>query len=82
MLEQAANALTVPYEAVADRPEGGKAVYVLNADQTVTVVPVQVGIENALKIQVISDRLSGGEQVILNPDPTLTDGSAVAGGSR
>lgn len=78
------NALVIPNIALGNDPEGNPAVYRLTAASIVEVIPVEIGIENDIEVQVISDRLAEGDNVILDPGPELTDGldlSAPAGDS-
>ena len=76
LLDRAENALTVPFEALAQQPDGSYAVFKLNADNTVTQIPVTLGVENDLRVQVLADGLTETDVIVTNPDG-LVDGMAV-----
>lgn len=77
LLNRAENTLVLPYEAILEQPESGNVVYKVNEDNTVTIVPVTLGIENDLMAEVQGEGLQEGDKVIMNPSPTLTEGMTV-----
>lgn len=70
-------ALTVPYEAVSELEDGSTVVYVVKEDNTIQIVPVTVGLETDLLIEIQSGELTEGQQIVLNPSLALTEGMSV-----
>ena len=52
-------------------------VYVVNEDNTIHIVPVELGLETDLYTEVISDELTEGQTIVLSPSLTLTEGMSV-----
>lgn len=66
--------LVVPYEAVVEK-DGKSYVYIVVKEQAKRV-PVEIGLEGDLNIEITSG-LNKGDTVILNPPEDLQDGQAV-----
>lgn len=77
IIAEAADALTVPIEAVLDNGDGTGTVMRVKADNTVEALPVELGLENDLNMQIISDDLQPGDLLILGPEG-VTEGMTVA----
>ena len=77
IIAEVKDALSVPLEAVQDHGDGTATVWRVKEDKTVEPVEVQLGLENDLEIQLISDTLAVGDQLVLNPAEDLTEGMAV-----
>ena len=74
LTQVAQSALAIPKTAV--RRENGTGVFLLQKDQTVKWQPVQTGIGDALRVEVLKG-LSEGDAVADASDVTLKDGMAV-----
>lgn len=74
---KADDAKVIPIEALKDNNDGTYCVFRVNAENLLEKVTVEVGIEDALEIQVISDGLNEGDKIVLNPDETMTEGMSV-----
>lgn len=72
---EAPGAFAVPMEAILDNGDGTSSV-VRVKDGIVETVPVTLGLENDLEVQIISDMLQAGDQIIVNP-AGLVDGTKV-----
>ncbi|WP_313524758.1 efflux RND transporter periplasmic adaptor subunit [Anaerotignum sp.] len=70
-------AITVPYEAVSELEDGTTVVYTVKEDNTIHIVPITVGLETDLLIEVKEGELTEGQQVVLNPSLALTEGMTV-----
>ncbi len=71
-------ALVVPSEAVRFDLTGGESiVYVVNDDNSISHVPVKIGIDDGHNIEILSG-LSGGEQVVMGMLGRLKDGQEVS----
>lgn len=77
IIAEAADALTVPIEAVEDNGDGTGTVLRVKDDNTVEQLTVQLGLENDLNLQLISTDLQPGDLLILNREG-ITDGMAVS----
>lgn len=77
IIAEAADALTVPIEAVLDNGDGTGTVMRVKEDNTVEALTVELGLENDLNVQLISSALQPGDLLILNPEG-VTEGMAVA----
>ena len=76
-IAKAEQALTVPYEAVGELEDGSTVVYVVNADNTIHIVPVELGLETDLYVEIKGGELKEGQTIVMNPSLTLTEGMAV-----
>lgn len=68
--------LTIPYEAIYTTKEGEKWVFVENQG-VIKQVTIKTGVEGDLSVEVIGSGLKEGDQIVLNPTETLTDGMKV-----
>lgn len=76
-IAKAEQALTVPFEAIGELEDGSNVVYVVNEDNTVHIVPVELGLETDLYTEVISDELTEGQTIVLSPSLALEEGASV-----
>ncbi|MDD3395319.1 MAG: efflux RND transporter periplasmic adaptor subunit [Anaerotignum sp.] len=76
-IAQAEQVLTVPYEAVSELEDGSTVVYVVKEDNTIHIVPITIGLETDLLIEVQEGELTEGQQIVLNPNLALTEGMTV-----
>lgn len=76
IIEEVQNVLAVPIEAVADNGDGTGTVMRVKEDSTVETLSVKLGLETDLEMEVISDALQVGDQLLLNRDG-ITDGMTV-----
>ena len=76
-IAKAAQALTVPYEAVGELEDGSTVVYVVNEDNTIHIVPVKLGLETDLYVEIKGGDLKEGQTIVLNPSLALTEGMNV-----
>ena len=75
VLDEALNALSVPYDAVYENDQGQTCLLVLeegeDGELLLTELPVTTGLENDLDIAVEGDGLTEGVQVVTDPDRYL-----------
>ena len=67
----------VPIEAIFDNNDGTYAVIKIKEDNTLEKVPVELGVESVLDIEIISDKVQENDRIVLSPTPDLTDGMSV-----
>ncbi|RKD32352.1 efflux RND transporter periplasmic adaptor subunit [Thermohalobacter berrensis] len=70
------DALVVPYESLYQKRNGETVVFKVE-NGVVKEVPVKVGIEGDLKVEIISEKIKEGDKIIFNPDETIKDGMKV-----
>ena len=70
-------AIVVPIEAIFDNNDGTYAVINIKEDTTLEKVPVELGGESVLHIEIISDKVQENDRIVLSPTPDLTDGMSV-----
>ena len=71
------DALTLPWETITERDDGSVEVYIVNDDNTVSIVPVTLGIENDLIVEIHSSEINEETPVIINPGSHLEEGMSV-----
>lgn len=76
-IAKAEQALTVPFEAIGELEDGSNVVYVVNEDNTIHIVPVELGLETDLYTEVKSDELAEGQTIVLSPSLALEEGTSV-----
>ena len=78
LIQSKEKALIVPIDTILEDPETGEnSVVLLNGDNTVTIIPVKLGIEGTMNIEVISTKLKVKDKIILNPGFDLKNGMTV-----
>ncbi len=76
-IAKAEQALIVPYEAIGEPEEGNTVVYVVQEDNTIHIVPVELGLETDLYVEIKGGELTEGQTIVLNPSASLTEGASV-----
>lgn len=69
------NVLSIPLEAILD--ENGEKFVLLANDDVIKKIPVSTGLESITNVEVISDILQSGDQIVLNPTTDLADGTEI-----
>lgn len=76
-IEKSLQTLVVPIEAIMTKDDGTSQVFKVTAENKIEIIPVELGIENDIEIEIKSDRLSDTDQVVIAPDFSLTEGMDV-----
>ncbi len=76
-IAKASGVMVVPIECVMETPDGVNQVYRVSAEGIVEIIPVELGIENDIEIEVKSEKLAEGDLLILGPTMDMTDGMQV-----
>lgn len=72
------NVLVIPIDGVLQDPETGESsVFVVDKEGKLKQVPVTVGLESNLTVEVSSDQLKEGDTIVLAPTYSMTDGMQV-----
>ena len=75
-MKEAKNALVVPIEAIYDNLDGTYQVVRQNADGALEPIAVTLGVENALEIEILSDQIHEGDNIVLSPTAEQVQGTA------
>ena len=67
----------MPIEALYDNGDDTYSIFKINDDNTVSVIPVETGIESITETEVKSADLKEGDKIVLNPDDSITEGMSV-----
>ena len=81
MLEKSIKNLTVPSSCLIDRNGKGDGAVLVVRDGKVRRVHVHVGMDTGLRAEIV-DGITDHDQVILQPDPSIADGTARSGRIR
>ena len=76
VLEKLISSLSVPSSCLIDRNGAGEGAVMAVKDGKVQRVKVHVGMDTGVRAEIV-DGLTEQDQVILQPDPSMSDGSAV-----
>lgn len=77
LVEKAENTTVVPIEALYDNGDDTYSIFKINDDNTVSVIPVETGVESITETEVKSADLKEGDKIVLNPDDSITEGMSV-----
>ena len=77
LVEKAENTTVVPIEALYDNGDDTYSIFKINDDNTVSVIPVETGIESITETEVKSADLKEGDKIVLNPADSITEGMSV-----
>lgn len=75
--EKQKDALVLPYEAVYEKPDKTNCIFVVK-NEVLKEIPVELGIQSDLVVQVIAKDIKAGDKVALNPNETFIDGMKVS----
>ena len=79
LIERREMALAVPVDAILEDPETGEArVLVVEEEGILKEVPVTLGLEGNLYVEIVGGALAEGDQIVLAPTFDLRDGDAVS----
>ncbi len=68
--------LVLPYEAIYEKVDKTNCVFLVDSGM-LKEIPVELGVESDLLVQIIADGIKVGDKVVLNPDETYSDGMKV-----
>lgn len=78
LIQSKEKALIVPIDAILEDPDTGEnSIVLLKADSTVKIIPVKLGIEGTLNIEILSKDLKVKDKIVLSPGFDLKNGMAV-----
>ena len=77
LIAESKDTLILPLECLQQNPDGTISVLRVNSENKIEVIPVTTGIENDLNVEVFSDMLQEGDNIVVSPTVDLTEGTAV-----
>ncbi|SHG95896.1 efflux RND transporter periplasmic adaptor subunit [Tepidibacter thalassicus] len=75
-IQKQKGALTVPYEAIYEKPDKTNCIFLVK-NGVLKEIPIKIGIQSDLIVEVISKDIKPGDKVVLNPNETFYDGMKV-----
>lgn len=77
LIAESKDTLILPLECLQQNPDGTISVLRVNSENKIEVIPVTTGIENDLNVEIFSDMLQEGDNIVVSPTPDLTEGTTV-----
>lgn len=78
-INESIDTLYVPLECVHDDGEGKYSIYRVNEENKIEIIPVELGVENDVNIEIKGEGIDVGNKIIMSPDPTtMTEGTVVS----
>lgn len=78
-INESIDTLYVPLECVHDDGEGKYSIYRVNEENKIEIIPVELGVENDVNIEIKGEGIDLGNKIIMSPDPTtMTEGTVVS----
>jgi RND family efflux transporter MFP subunit len=76
-VDSAKDVWVIPIEAIAENEEGQTQIFKVDADQTLQVIPVTLGVENDLEAAIEGEGLQEGDRIVISPASDLKAGMKV-----
>ena len=73
LIAESKDTLILPLECLQQNPDGTISVLRVNSENKIEVIPVTTGIENDLNVEIFSDMLQEGDNIVVSPTPDLTE---------
>lgn len=77
LISQSNDTLILPLECLQQNSDNTISVLRVNNENKIEVIPVTTGIENDLNVEVFSDMLQEGDNIVMTPTPDLVEGTLV-----
>ncbi|MEY8320983.1 efflux RND transporter periplasmic adaptor subunit [Lachnospiraceae bacterium 46-61] len=77
LIAESKDTLMLPLECLQQNSDGTTSVLRVNSENKIEVIPVTTGIENDLNVEIFSDMLQEGDNIVVSPTPDLTEGTDV-----
>ncbi len=77
LIAESKDTLILPLECLQQNPDGTISVLRVNSENKIEVIPITTGIENDLNVEIFSDMLQEGDNIVVSPTPDLTEGTTV-----
>lgn len=77
LISESNDTLILPLECLQQNEDGTISVLRVNSENKIEVIPVTTGVENDLNVEVFSDMLQEGDNIVVTPTPDLVEGTLV-----
>ncbi|NDO47670.1 efflux RND transporter periplasmic adaptor subunit [Clostridium sp. MD294] len=77
LISQSNDTLILPLECLQQNEDGTISVLRVNSENKIEVIPITTGVENDLNVEVFSDMLQEGDNIVVTPTPDLVEGTLV-----
>lgn len=77
LISQSNDTLILPLECLQQNEDGTISVLHVNSENKIEVIPVTTGVENDLNVEIFSDMLQEGDNIVVTPTPDLAEGTLV-----
>ena len=77
LISQSNDTLILPLECLQQNEDGTISVLRVNSENKIEVIPVTTGVENDLNVEIFSDMLQEGDNIVVTPTPDLAEGTLV-----
>lgn len=77
LIQNSENVLTIPLECLREKPDGTEELLRVTSENKLEVIPVETGVQNDIEIEVISDKLQDGDNIVMMPSPDMIEGMDV-----
>jgi RND family efflux transporter MFP subunit len=83
LIQKSENTLAAPIDAILEDPTTHeRKIFVLRGDGTLQGIPVTLGVQGLLSVEIIADGVKEGDTVVLSPSFDLTDGLAATAAAK
>lgn len=77
-INESIDTLYVPLECIHDDGDGKYSIYRVNEENKIEIIPIELGVENDVNIEIKGEGIDVGNKIIMSPDPTtMTEGTVV-----
>lgn len=77
LIAQSQDTLIVPLECLQENEDGTTSVLKVNEQNQIEIIEVTTGVESDINVEVFSDLLNEGDNLVISPTPDLTEGTLV-----
>ena len=77
LISQSNDTLILPLECLQQNEDGTISVLRVNSENKIEVIPVTTGVEYDLNVEIFSDMLQEGDNIVVTPTPDLAEGTLV-----
>ena len=77
LIAESKDTLIVPLECLKEEMDGSISVLKVNSENKIEVIPVTTGVENDINVEIYSDMLQEGDNIVVSPTPDLEEGTLV-----
>ncbi len=77
LIAQSQDTLIVPLECLQENEDGTTSVLKVNEQNQIEIIEVTTGVESDINVEVFSDLLNEGDNLVISPTPDLTEGTLI-----